>query len=126
MTLTYLIQQYINFSLIAEKKCTESTIKGYRARLRQFIQFTGDISVEKVTKQMVDMYKLHLFNKEIQVSTVVMYLIVVRELMKFARMQGISCVDYESIILPKFNSIPHPTLRLDMFKELIKATEIAP
>jgi len=69
------------------------------------------------------MYKLSLFNKGIQVSTVVMYLIVVRELMKFARMQGIPCVDYESITLPKFTSIPHPTLRLDDFKALIKATK---
>jgi site-specific recombinase XerD len=87
MTLTYVIQQYINFSLIAEKKCSEATIKGYRSRLRLFIKFIGDIPIEKVTKQMLDMYKLHLFNKGIQVSTVVMYLIVVRELFKFARMQ---------------------------------------
>lgn len=52
-----------------------------------------------------------------------MYLIVVRELFKFARMQWHDCVDYESIILPKFSSVPHPTLRLDDFRKLIKATE---
>lgn len=69
------------------------------------------------------MYKLHLFKKEISVTTIVMYLIVVRELFKFARMQWHDCVDYESIILPKFSSIPHPTLRLNDFKKLIKTTE---
>ena len=126
MTLTYVIQQYINFSLIAEKKCTEATIKGYRSRLRLFIQFIGDIPIEQVTKQMLDMYKLHLFNKGIQVSTVVMYLIVVRELFKFARVQWMQCVDYEGITLPKFSSTPHETLYLDQFKKLIEATVTVP
>lgn len=122
MNLTYLIQQYINFSLIAEKKCSEATIKGYRSKLRLFIQFIGDIPVEDVTKQMLDMYKLHLFNKGIQQSTVGMYLIVVRELFRFARIQGMQCIDYESISLPKFSSTPHKTLYLEHFKLMIEVT----
>ena len=71
---------------------------------------------------MLDMYKLHLFNKGIQTSTVAMYLIVVRELFKFARIQGMSCIDYEIISLPKFSSTPHDTLPLDKFKKIIEAT----
>jgi len=71
---------------------------------------------------MLDMYKLHLFNKWIQTSTVAMYLIVVRELFKFARIQWIPCIDYETIILPKFSSTPHDTLRLWEFKKLIEAS----
>jgi|GEM_PF-6312409 len=74
---------------------------------------------------MIDMYKLHLFNKEIQTSTVAMYLIVVRELLKFARMQEIECMDYETITLPKFSSTPHDTLRLDQFKKLIEASHMS-
>lgn|GEM_PF-3451614 len=87
MNLTFLTQQYINFSLIAEKDCTEATIKGYKARLRQFIQFVNDVPVDKVTIQMIEMYKLHLKNRDLATSTVGMYLIVVRELLKFARIK---------------------------------------
>lgn len=84
------------------------------------MKFTGDVEIGSITKQTIDMYKLHLFNSWIQTSTVVMYLIVVRELMKFARVQGYECMDYASITLPKFSSTPHSTLHLKEFQKLIE------
>ena len=123
MNLTFLTQQYINFSLIAEKDCTEDTIKGYTARLRQFIEFVNDVPIEKVTINMIEMYKLHLKKRELENSTIGMYLIVVRELLKFARIKWHECLNYEAVTLPKIKSKPHDTLRLDQFKQLIQALE---
>ncbi len=123
MNLTFLTQQYINFSLIAEKNCTEDTIKGYTARLRQFIQFVNDVPVERITIEMIEMYKLHLTNRNLAWSTVGMYLIVVRELLKFARIKWYDCLNYEAVTLPKIKSKPHETLHLKEFKQLVQAIE---
>ena len=69
------------------------------------------------------MYKLHLKSKNLATSTVWMYLIVVRELLKFARIKWYECLNYEAITLPKIKSKPHDTLHLEEFKQLIHATE---
>jgi len=71
---------------------------------------------------MIEMYKLHLQKKDLATSTVGMYLIVVRELLKYARIKWHECLNYESVVLPKIKSKPHDTLHLDQFKQLIHTT----
>jgi len=72
---------------------------------------------------MIEMYKLHLKNRDLATSTVGMYLIVVRELLKFARIKWHDCLNYEAITLPKIKSKPHDTLQLEDFKQLVHAIE---
>ena len=69
------------------------------------------------------MYKLHLMKKNLASSTVGMYLIVVRELLKFARIKWYQCLSYEAITLPKIKSKPHDSLSLEKFKQLIEDTD---
>ena len=85
MKLTYAVQQYVNFYLVAERQYTKATVKTYIQRLGLFVQYVKDMEIESITKQMIDMYNLYLHNKGIGLASITAYLVVVRGLFKYTR-----------------------------------------
>ena len=85
----YFNNQLLNKYLIANADITDTTIKGYRVCIRQFIKWLNDNAIKKPTREDIKAYKLYLKNCNYTNGTKNQYIRAVKHLFKWLNSEGI-------------------------------------
>lgn len=89
----YFNNQLLNRYLIANVDITDTTIKGYRVCIRQFLKWLNDNQIKKPTKDTIKAYKLYLKESNYTNGTKNQYIRAVKHLFKWLSDEGI----YENV-----------------------------
>lgn len=85
----YFNNQLLNRYLIANVDISDTTIKGYRVCIRQFIKWLKDNQIKQPTRDDIKAYKLHLKNSNYTNGTKNQYIRAVKHLFKWLDSEGI-------------------------------------
>lgn len=85
----YFNNQLLNRYLIANVDITDTTIKGYRVCIRQFIKWLKDNQINQPTKDDIKAYKLYLKDSNYTNGTKNQYIRAVRHLFKWLNSEGL-------------------------------------
>ena len=85
----YFNNQLLNRYLIANVDITDTTIKGYRVCIRQFLKWLKDNHIEKPTKDTIKAYKLYLKDSNYTNGTKNQYIRAVKHLFNWLSSEGI-------------------------------------
>jgi len=85
----YFNNQLLNRYLIANVDITDTTMKGYRVCIRQFIKWLNDNAIKKPTREDIKAYKLYLKNSNYTNGTKNQYIRAVKHLFKWLNSEGI-------------------------------------
>lgn len=84
----YFNNQLLNKYLIANVDITDTTIKGYRVCIRQFIKWLKDNQIQQPTRDDIKAYKLYLKNSNYTNGTKNQYIRAVKHLFKWLSSEG--------------------------------------
>lgn len=85
----YFNNQLLNKYLLANVDITDTTIKGYRVCIRQFLNWLKDNDIKQPTRDTIKAYKLHLRNSNYTNGTKNQYIRAVKHLFKWLSNEGI-------------------------------------
>lgn len=85
----YFNNQLMNRYLIANVDISDTTIKGYRVCIRQFIKWLKDNNINQPTRDDIKAYKLHLKNSNYTNGTKNQYIRAVKHLFKWLSSEGL-------------------------------------
>ena len=85
----YFNNQLMNRYLIANVDIADTTIKGYRVCIRQFIKWLKDNNINQPTRDDIKAYKLHLKNSNYTNGTKNQYIRAVKHLFKWLSSEGL-------------------------------------
>lgn len=85
----YFNNQLLNRYLIANVDITDTTIKGYRVCIRQFIKWLKDNNINQPTRDDIKAYKLYLKNSHYTNGTKNQYIRAVKHLFKWLSSEGL-------------------------------------
>ena len=88
-TRLYFNNQLLNKYLIANVDITDTTIKGYRVCIRQFLKWLKDNQIQQPTRDDIKAYKLYLKNSNYTNGTKNQYIRAVKHLFKWLSSEGI-------------------------------------
>lgn len=101
-----LIQEYLEHIQVAEGKA-RLTVRNYSAYLKAFLDFAGDITVDQINKPLVHQYRLLVNQRnnprggELSRKTQNLYLIALRNFLKYLSHEDIKSLEAEKIDLAK-------------------------
>ena len=123
-----LLLEYIEH-LEVEGGRSSKTAENYRLYLERFVEFTGDIDVDKITSEIVRKYRLWLNryknNNDDELATITQsyHLIALRGFLGYLSKRGIASLSPEKIELPKISRKQVTFLHYD---EITRMVEIIP
>lgn len=95
-----LLEKYIYY-LQYEKNVSPKTIENYSLRLNRFLEFCGDIEINKVTRMQLLDYRMALHKKKLNVKTINYHIVAIRAFFKFVLKNDIDCMSPEKLELAK-------------------------
>lgn len=119
-----LIRDYIEH-LEVEGGRSSKTAENYRLYLERFVEFSGDITVDKITSEIIRKYRLWLnryknFNDdELALITQAYHLIALRGFLGYLSKRDISSLSPEKIVLPKISRKQVTFLHYDEVERLL-------
>lgn len=124
MYLSELIQDYIEH-IEVEGGRSNKTAENYNLYLERFVEFTGDITVDKITTEIVRKYRLWLNryenNNDSHLATITQsyHLIALRGFLNYLSGRDIASLSPEKIILPKVSRKQVTFLHYDEIERLL-------
>ena len=84
-----------------EKNVSPKTIENYSLRLNRFLEFCGDIEIDKVNRMQLLDYRMALHKKKLNIKTINYHIVVIRAFFKFVLKNDIDCMSPEKLELAK-------------------------
>ncbi|EKD25296.1 MAG: hypothetical protein ACD_80C00088G0006 [uncultured bacterium (gcode 4)] len=84
-----------------EKNVSPKTIENYSLRLNRFLEFCGDIEIDKVNRMQLLDYRMALHKKKLNIKTINYHIVAIRAFFKFVLKNDIDCMSPEKLELAK-------------------------
>ncbi|MEI6672732.1 MAG: phage integrase N-terminal SAM-like domain-containing protein [bacterium] len=95
-----LLEKYIYY-LQYEKNVSPKTIENYSLWLNRFLEFCGDIEINKVTRMQLLDYRMALHKNKLNVKTINYHIVAIRAFFKFVLKNDIDCMSPDKLELAK-------------------------
>ncbi len=125
MYLSDLKYDFIEY-LEIERHCSIYTSRNYNLYVERFIEFSGDIKANQITKELIRKYRLWLnryvndYGQELSANTQALHLIALRMFLTYLQDRDIKSLDPNQIKLPKTNRNQVTFLYPDEIKKLVQ------
>ena len=105
-----LLEKYMYY-LKYEKNVSPKTIENYSLRLNRFLEFCGDIEIDKVNRMQLLDYRMALHKNKLNVKTINYHIVAIRAFLKFVLKNDIDCMSPDKLELAK--TLPREVNYLD-------------
>ncbi|MFA7298670.1 MAG: site-specific tyrosine recombinase/integron integrase [Candidatus Absconditabacterales bacterium] len=95
-----LLEKYMYY-LQYEKNLSPKTIENYSLRLNRFLEFCGDIEINKVNRMQLLDYRMALHKNKLSVKTINYHIVAIRAFLKFVLKNDIDCMSPDKLELAK-------------------------
>jgi len=99
-TISALLEKYMYY-LQYEKNVSPKTMENYSLRLNRFLEFCGDIEIDKVNRMQLLDYRMALHKNKLNVKTINYHIVAIRAFLKFVLKNDIDCMSPDKLELAK-------------------------
>jgi len=99
-TISALLEKYIYY-MQYERNLSPKTIENYSLRLNRFLEFCGDIEIDKVNRMQLLDYRMALHKNGLNVRTINYHIVAIRAFLKFVLKNDIDCIGPDKLELAK-------------------------
>jgi len=84
-----------------ERNVSPKTMENYSLRLNRFLEFCGDVEIDKVNRMQLLDYRMALHKKKLNVKTINYHIVAIRAFLKFVLKNDIDCMSPDKLELAK-------------------------
>ena len=95
-----LLEKFVYY-LQYEKNVSPKTIENYSLRLNRFLEFCGDIEINKVNRMQLLDYRMALHKNNLNVKTINYHIVAIRAFFRFVLKNDIDCMSPDKLELAK-------------------------
>jgi len=95
-----LLEKYMYY-LQYEKNVSPKTMENYSLRLNRFLEFCGDIEIDKVNRMQLLDYRMALHKNKLNVKTINYHIVAIRAFLRFVLKNDIDCMSPDKLELAK-------------------------
>ena len=99
-TISALLEKFMYY-LQYEKNVSPKTIENYSLWLNRFLEFVGDIDVNKINRMQLLDYRMALHKKKLNVKTINYHIVAIRAFLRFILKNDIDCISPDKLELAK-------------------------
>lgn len=123
MTIKEAFERYCE-DVIQYKNQSLRTKESHRQVCEKFIKYAGNIDVLEITFELIRTWKLSLEAEGLATNTIRLYIIKIRNVLKYLRLRDIPCLKYQLVDVPKRDSRPPVIATEQEIEKMIHSTSL--